>query len=56
MIPLRMVLVTCPPARKAPENSKTAAMMTACRTEIAPEPTDVPMALATSFAPMPQHM
>ncbi len=56
MIPLRMVLVTWPPARKAPENSKIAAMMIALRTVMAPDPTEVPMALATSLAPTPQVM
>ena len=33
-----------------------AAMMMAVRIVIAPDPTDVPIALATSFAPIPQHM
>ena len=56
MIPLRMVAVTSPPARKAPANSKMAAMMTECLMVRALEPTDVAMALATSFAPMPQAM
>ena len=56
MIPLRMVLVTCPPASAAPPNSKMAAMMIAVLTVIAPEPTAVPMTLATSLAPIPQVM
>ncbi len=56
MIPLRMVLVTVPPAMKAPANSKMAAIRIACLTVMAPEPTEVPMALATSLAPMPQVM
>ena len=56
MIPLRIVLVTCPPARKAPANSNRAAITIAWRAVIAPEPTEVPMALATSFAPIPQVM
>ena len=40
----------------APANSMIAAMMIACFTVTAPEPTEVPMALATSLAPMPQVM
>ncbi len=55
-MPLRIVLVTSPPARKAPENSKITAMMIACLIVIAREPTEVPMALATSLAPTPQAM
>ena len=51
-----MVEVTVPPATNAPANSKIAAMMIACVTVMAPDPTEVPMALATSFAPMPQVM
>tara|TARA_R110000787_G_scaffold21174_6_gene62780 strand:+ start:763 stop:978 length:216 start_codon:yes stop_codon:yes gene_type:complete len=53
MIPLRMVSVTLPPATAAPANSKIAATIIAVRTEMAPEPTDVPSALATSLAPIP---
>ncbi len=53
-IPLRMVAVTSPPARIAPANSKIMAIMIACLMVIAPEPTEVPMAFATSFAPTPQ--
>ena len=56
MMPFRMVLVTFPPAIKAPENSKIAAMIIACLILIAPDPTEVPSALATSFAPIPQVM
>ena len=52
-IPFRIVDVTSPPAKKAPRNSKMAAIITACLSVRALEPTDVPMALATSFAPMP---
>ena len=51
-----IVFVTCPPARKAPVNSKIAAIIMACFTLIAPDPTDVPIAFATSFAPIPQVM
>ncbi len=56
MMPLRMVFVTWPPARNAPANSKIAAMTIAWRTVMAPDPTDVPIALATSLAPIPQVM
>ena len=56
MMPFRMVLVTFPPAIKAPENSKIAAMIIACLILIAHDPTEVPSALATSFAPIPQVM
>ena len=56
IIPLRIVEVTSPPARKAPRNSKIAAIMIACLTVIALEPTDVAIAFATSLAPMPQAM
>ena len=55
-MPLRMVRVTLPPASAAPANSNTAATMIAVVTVIAPEPTEVPSALATSLAPMPQVM
>ena len=51
---LRIVFVTCPPARNAPANSKMAAIIIACLTLIAPDPTDVPIAFATSLAPIPQ--
>ena len=50
--PLRTVSVTASPAKKAPQNSKTAAMMMALRSVNAPLPTLVPMALATSLAPI----
>ena len=56
MIPLRFVEVTSPPARYTPANSKIAAMMMACFNVRALEPTEVPMAFATSFAPIPQAM
>jgi hypothetical protein len=56
MMPLRMVDVTSPPARKAPRNSNTAAIRIACFTVMARAPTEVAMALATSLAPMPQAM
>ena len=55
-IPLRIVLVTDPPTSIAPPNSKIAATMMAFRRVSAPEPTDVPIALATSFAPIVQAM
>ena len=53
-MPLRTVAVTSPPANTAPANSKITAIMTACLNVIAPEPTEVPIALATSLAPIPQ--
>ena len=55
-IPFRTVSVTASPAKKAPQNSKTAAIITACFRVRAFEPTDVPIAFATSFAPMFQAM
>src|SRR3990170_4978612 len=55
-MPWRIVAVTSPPARNAPANSNTAAMTIACLIVTAPEPTDVPIAFATSFAPIPQAM
>ena len=54
IIPLRMVEVTSPPAKYAPANSKIMAITIACFIVNALEPTDVPIALATSFAPIPQ--
>ena len=51
-IPPRIVFVTCPPTSHAPRNSKMAATITACTSVNAREPTDVPMAFATSFAPI----
>src|SRR5690606_18529531 len=53
-MPLRMVAVTSPPARYAPRNSNIMAITIACRMVKAREPTEVPMALATSLAPIPQ--
>ena len=55
-IPLRTVSVTASPAKKAPLNSNTAAMITACFRVRARDPTEVPIAFATSFAPMFQAM
>ena len=52
-IPFRIVEVTSPPAKYAPRNSNIAAINIACVNVIALLPTDVPIALATSFAPMP---
>ena len=52
-IPFLMVDVTSPPARKAPRNSNIAAIIIACLMVIALLPTDVPIELATSFAPIP---
>ena len=49
---MRTVSVTASPAKKAPTNSKIAAMITACLSVRAREPTEVPIALATSLAPM----
>ena len=54
IMPLRIVLVTSPPANQAPRNSKTTAIKIACLMVIAFDPTEVPIALATSFAPTPQ--
>ena len=56
MMPLRIVDVTSPPARNAPRNSNVPAIRMATPTVIAPEPTDVPMELATSLAPIAQAM
>ena len=53
-MPLRMVEVTSPPAKYAPANSNTMAIKMACLIVRALEPTEVPIALATSFAPTPQ--
>jgi len=55
-MPLRIVDVTAPPASTAPRNSKTAATRIAWRMVSALEPTDVAIALATSFAPIPHAM
>ena len=51
-IPFLTVSVTASPAKKAPQNSNTAAIITACLNVKALEPTEVPIALATSLAPM----
>ena len=51
-IPFLTVSVTASPAKKAPQNSKIAAIITACLKVKALDPTDVPIALATSLAPM----
>ena len=51
-IPFLTVSVTASPAKKAPQNSNTAAITTACLNVRAREPTEVPIALATSLAPM----
>ena len=55
-IPFRTVSVTASPAKKAPKNSKIAAAIIAFLKVRAPLPTLVPIALATSFAPMFQAM
>ena len=52
-IPFRTVDVTSPPAKNAPENSNIHAIKIAVLNVIAPDPTEVPIALATSFAPIP---
>ena len=52
-IPFLIVEVTSPPAKYAPRNSKIAAIKIACLKVMALLPTDVPIALATSLAPMP---
>ena len=51
-IPFLTVSVTASPAKKAPANSKIAAIITACFNVSAREPTEVPIAFATSFAPI----
>ncbi len=51
-MPFRTVSVTASPAKNAPANSNMAAMITACLSVRALDPTDVPIALATSLAPM----
>ena len=53
-IPLRIVDVTSPPAKKAPKNSKIAAIIMACFMVIALLPTEVPIEFATSLAPIPK--
>ena len=52
-MPPAMVFVTTRPRIIAPRNSKMAAMKMAWLRVNAPEPTDVPKALATSFEPVP---
>ena len=47
-----IVSATFEPTKNAPQNSKIPASTTARRNVIAPDPTGVPMALATSLAPM----
>ena len=51
--PFLIVWVTPPPAKKAPKNSKIAAMSTAWEIVNTLLPTEVPIALATSLAPTP---
>ncbi|CWN22290.1 Uncharacterised protein [Neisseria meningitidis] len=51
-MPLRMVLVTSPPAMTAPLTSNTAAISKACGMVSVPAPTLVPKELATSLPPM----
>ena len=53
IIPLFMVSVTSPPAKYAPANSNTIAIIIACLAVIVPDPTDVPIAFDTSLAPIP---
>jgi hypothetical protein len=48
-----IVLTDTRPNTIAPKNSNTAAMYMADRFDKAPDPTDVPNALATSLAPVP---
>ena len=52
-MPFLIVEVTSPPARKAPRNSNIAAIITACLRVRALLPTEVPIAFATSLAPIP---
>ncbi len=52
MMPPLMVLMTSPPAIRAPADSKIAAMMIAPVIVNAPDPTEGPTLLATSLAPM----
>lgn len=53
---LRIVSETEPPIKKAPENSKIAAITIAFLKVSAREPIEVPIALATSLAPMFHNM
>ena len=48
-----IVVVTSAPAKYAPRNSKIAAITKACVRVRALLPTEVPIAFATSFAPIP---
>ena len=48
-----IVVVTEAPAKYAPKNSKIAAMTNACVRVRALLPTEVPIAFATSLAPIP---
>lgn len=56
IMPLLTVSVTLGPISTAPANSRMPARMIALSSVSAPDPTDVPMAFATSFAPMPHAM
>ncbi|KAI7824300.1 hypothetical protein BC939DRAFT_449952 [Gamsiella multidivaricata] len=49
-----MVSAVEEPMRKAPRNSQTEAIRTACLRFRAPEPTAAPKLLLTSLAPMPK--
>ena len=51
-IPFLTVSVTASPAKNAPQNSNIAAIITACLRVSARDPTEVPIAFATSFAPI----
>ena len=51
-IPFLTVFVTASPAKNAPANSNIAAIITACFNVNAREPTEVPIAFATSLAPI----
>jgi hypothetical protein len=51
-----MVFATPYPSPSAPSHSMTPPKSTACVSEIAPLPTEVPQLFAASFAPMPKHI
>jgi hypothetical protein len=51
-MPDATVLVTAPPSKMAPMNSKKPAMMTACHSFSVLDPTEVAKLLATSLAPV----
>ena len=51
-----MVFATPYPSPSAPSHSMTPPKSTACVSEIAPLPTEVPKLFAASFAPMPKHI